>query len=193
MICLIKDGSIIHGPANWNLQNVMESLYPHGFDRSQGNLYRMSDMQTPLMPMPDVEPTARLDLGEGYAILPVVTIEEPAPEGQTLAGREPVILEGRVELRPVWVDIPPDPEPEKKVRYTPAEFMRLLTKDELDAVLAAESTDVDVKRMWAFIRAVGYVDMTDPLTETSLQILRAKNYLTTDERLQQVRDGVFQL
>ncbi|EFL52051.1 hypothetical protein DesfrDRAFT_1220 [Solidesulfovibrio fructosivorans JJ]] len=79
------------------------------------------------------------------------------------------------------------------VRFTPAEFMRLFNQDELDAVLVAEATDSDVKRMWAFIRAVGYVDMAAPLTQSSLRMLREKNYLATDERLQQLKDGVFQL
>ncbi|EFL52047.1 hypothetical protein DesfrDRAFT_1216 [Solidesulfovibrio fructosivorans JJ]] len=83
--------------------------------------------------------------------------------------------------------------PPAQARFSPAEFMRLFTQNELDAVLAAEATDTDVRRMWAFIRAVGYVDMADPLTQSSLRMLREKNYLATDERLQQLKDGVFQL
>ena len=55
--------------------------------------------------------------------------------------------------------------------------MRLFTQDELDAVLAAEATDADVRRMWAFIRAVGYVNMADQLTENSLRMLREKAYI----------------
>jgi len=92
-----------------------------------------------------------------------------------------------------WAANPPTVAPTSLPRFTPAEFMRLLTQDELDAVLLAEGTDIDVRRMWAFIRAVGYVDMADPLTQQSLHMLRAKGFIAADERLQQIEDGVFQV
>jgi hypothetical protein len=92
-----------------------------------------------------------------------------------------------------WAANPPTPAPTTPDTFTPAEFMRLFTQDELDAVLAAEATDADVKRMWAFIRAVGYVNMADQLTENSLRMLREKAYIVSDERLQQIKAGVFQL
>ncbi len=92
-----------------------------------------------------------------------------------------------------WAANPPTPAPITPGTFTPAEFMRLFTQDELDAVLAAEATDADVRRMWAFIRAVGYVNMADQLTENSLRMLREKAYIVSDERLQQIKAGVFQL
>ena len=92
-----------------------------------------------------------------------------------------------------WAANPPANSSQTAFRYSPAEFMRLLTQEELDAVLLAEGTDTDVRRMWAFIRAVGYVGMADPLTQNSLLMLRQKGYIATDERLQQIQDGVFQL
>ena len=92
-----------------------------------------------------------------------------------------------------WAANPPANGSQTASRYSPADFMRLLTQDELDAVLLAEGTDINVRRMWAFIRAVGYVDMADPLTQNSLLMLRQKGYIATDERLQQIQDGVFQL
>ena len=92
-----------------------------------------------------------------------------------------------------WVANPPTTGSQTASRYSPADFMRLLTQEELDAVLLAEATDTDVRRMWAFIRAVGYVDMADPLTQNSLLMLRQKGYIATDERLQQIQNGVFQL
>lgn len=92
-----------------------------------------------------------------------------------------------------WAANPPANGSQAASRYSPAEFMRLLTQEELDAVLLAEGTDTDVRRMWAFIRAVGYVDMADPLTQNSLLMLRQKGYIATDERLQQIQNGVFQL
>ncbi|UJX43260.1 hypothetical protein K9F62_19735 [Desulfovibrio sp. JY] len=75
-------------------------------------------------------------------------------------------------------------------RFTEAGFMRLFTQEEFDALLAVETTDADVRRMWAFIRAVGYADMHDSLTVNSLAILRAKNFIPTDERLQEIKAGV---
>lgn len=92
-----------------------------------------------------------------------------------------------------WAANPPTTGSQATSRYSPAEFMRLLTQEELDAVLLAEGTDTDVRRMWAFIRAVGYVGMADPLTQNSLLMLRQKGYIATDERLQQIQNGVFQL
>ncbi|WP_235669642.1 hypothetical protein [Solidesulfovibrio carbinolicus] len=92
-----------------------------------------------------------------------------------------------------WAANPPTNGSQTASRYSPADFMRLLTQEELDAVLLAEATDTDVRRMWAFIRAVGYVDMADPLTQNSLLMLRQKGYIATGERLQQIQDGVFQL
>ena len=92
-----------------------------------------------------------------------------------------------------WAANPPTPAQASPGTFTPAEFMRLFTQDELDAVLAAEATDADVRRMWAFIRAVGYVNMADQLTENSLRMLREKAYIVSDERLQQIKDGLFQL
>ncbi|MGE4539196.1 MAG: hypothetical protein AB7D37_19175 [Desulfovibrio sp.] len=116
-------------------------------------------------------PTAVVGEGDAQRILPFPTAWE---EVATWAAAPPAVA-----------DAPR--------RFTPAEFMRLFTQNELDAVLAAEATDADVKRMWAFIRAVGFVDMADPLTRNSLRMLREKNYLATDERLQQIKDGAFQL
>ncbi|HML55378.1 MAG TPA: hypothetical protein PKC79_14890 [Solidesulfovibrio magneticus] len=92
-----------------------------------------------------------------------------------------------------WAANPPANGSQAASRYSPAEFMRLLTQEELDTVLLAEGTDTDVRRMWAFIRAVGYVGMADPLTQNSLLMLRQKGYIATDERLQQIQNGVFQL
>lgn len=92
-----------------------------------------------------------------------------------------------------WVANPPTTGSQAASRYSPADFMRLLTQEELDAVLLAEGTDTDVRRMWAFIRAVGYVNMADPLTKNSLLMLHQKGYIATDERLQQIQNGVFQL
>ena len=92
-----------------------------------------------------------------------------------------------------WAANPPTTGSQTASRYSPADFMRLLTQEELDAVLLAEATDTDVRRMWAFIRAVGYVGMADPLTQNSLLMLRQKDYIATDERLQQIQNGVFQL
>ncbi len=91
-----------------------------------------------------------------------------------------------------WANAAPTPAATPGT-FTPAEFMRLFTQDELDVVMAAESTDADVRRMWAFIRAVGYVNMADQLTENSLRMLREKAYIVSDERLQQIKAGAFQL
>ena len=111
-------------------------------------------------------------------------------EGET---RRMLAFPATWEAVTTWAANPPTTAPASLPRFTPAEFMRLLTQAELDAVLLAEGTDIDVRRMWAFIRAVGYVDMADPLTQQSLQMLQAKGYIASDERLQQIKDGVFQL
>ncbi|EFL52043.1 hypothetical protein DesfrDRAFT_1212 [Solidesulfovibrio fructosivorans JJ]] len=120
-----------------------------------------------------------------FAGYPAVVYEDA--QGQRHCLFNPLTLEAISAWRE-GIDTPP-----VQTRYTPAEFMRLFTQNELDAVLAAEATDADVKRMWAFIRAVGYVNMADPLTQNSLRMLREKNYLATDERVQHLKDGVFQL
>lgn len=65
----------------------------------------------------------------GFKLLPVAGLDEPAPEGKALAGRDAVILEDRVELRPIWADIPPPPSPPsleevKAARKTEATAMR---------------------------------------------------------------------
>lgn len=122
-----------------------------------------------------------------FAGYPAVVYEDV--QGQRHCLFNPLTL----EAISAWREGIDTPEQAQQPRFTPAEFMRLFTQNELDAVLAAEATDTDVRRMWAFIRAVGYVDMADPLTQNSLRMLREKNYLATDERLQQIKDGAFQL
>ncbi|EFL52996.1 hypothetical protein DesfrDRAFT_0044 [Solidesulfovibrio fructosivorans JJ]] len=95
-----------------------------------------------------------------------------------------------LEAVTAWREEIDNPAQPPQTRFSQAEFMRLFTQEEFDALLAAEATDADVKRMWAFIRAVGYADMQDSLTVNSLAILRAKNYIPTDERLQEIEAGV---
>lgn len=92
-----------------------------------------------------------------------------------------------------WAADPVPAVPVKQTVFTRAEFMRLFTQEEIDALLDAQNTDTDVRRMWAFINAVGWADMDDPLTLGSLQILRAKNFIPTDERLQEIKCGVYKM
>lgn len=106
MVCLIFNGSIVIGPTPWNLSSFLEPLIVAGCDVTDGVLYG-PDRST-MGPLPDAEPAVKTDLG-GFTLLPVVAVDEPAPDGKILAGREPVIAGNCVELRPVWADAPPLP------------------------------------------------------------------------------------
>jgi len=117
MVCLIQNGIIIFGPAPWNLSAILEPLIIAGFDLREGVLFQREDTKDgpvfhPICPFPDSEPQGPLMLPE-FTILPAVEQDEPAPEGKSLAGRFPVILEDRVEMRPIWADLPPPPSLEE--------------------------------------------------------------------------------
>ena len=106
MICLINNDTIVFGPASWNLSAFLEQLIIAGYDVTGGVLYGPD--RTAMGPLPDAEPAVKTDLGE-YALLPVVEVDEPAPDGKILAGRKPVIAGNCVEWRPIWADGPPMP------------------------------------------------------------------------------------
>lgn len=115
MFCLIKDNAIHFGPASWNLPAILEHLIIAGFDLREGVLFQREDTEEvpvfhPICPFPDSEPQTPLIL-PGLKILPAVEVDEPTPDGKTMAGREPIILADRVELRPIWADLPPAPPP----------------------------------------------------------------------------------
>lgn len=117
MFCLISDNSIVLGPAPWNLSAILEPLIIAGFDLREGVLFQreVTEGDTvfhPICPFPDSEPLGPLML-PGFTLLPAAELDEPAPGGKSLAGHEPVILEDRVELRPIWVDLPPPPSLEE--------------------------------------------------------------------------------
>ena len=106
MICLINNDTIVFGPTSWNLSALLEQLIIAGYDVTGGVLYGPD--RTAMGPLPDAEPAVKADLGE-FTLLPVVEVDEPAPDGKIPAGREPVIAGDRVELRPIWADAPPLP------------------------------------------------------------------------------------
>lgn len=130
MVCLIQNGIIIFGPAPWNHPAILEHLIIAGFDLREGVLFQREDTEDgpvfhPVCPFPDAEPQAPLFL-PGFTFLPAVEVDGPTPVGKTLTGREPVILADRVELRPIWTDLPPPPS--------------------LGEVKAARRIEVDAKR-----------------------------------------------
>lgn len=106
MICVtIGTLGVWAGPMEWAHFLESATLYPLGYSRRDGALHGPTGQ---VVALPQNEPTSALDL-PGCRILPVVEVDEPAPEGKILSGREPVVLADRVELRPVWVDAPPAP------------------------------------------------------------------------------------
>lgn len=109
MICLISNNSIVYGPTPWDFRAILEHLIVAGFDLLEGVLYQREGRELQrVCDFPDTEPQGPLTL-PGFMLLPAVEVDDPAPEGKTLSGREPLILAERVELHPVWVDLPPPP------------------------------------------------------------------------------------
>lgn len=170
MIALVDaSGHILFGPAPWSFQAILEHLIIAGFDLQDGVLYRREDAGDgpalrPVCPFPDFEPQGHLIL-DGFTILPAVEVDEPTPEGKTLAGRAPVILEDRMELRPVWADIPPPPALEvhdQAARVTKLEFASRFTAEERQAILdAAGKRDADGRLVHPDVAdAVNMVQMT---------------------------------
>lgn len=109
MVCIVNGGTVVYGPAPWNLSSVMGVLVVSGFDVLDGII--IGPNGKPIVQAPVDNLDGPLPLADGFAVLPAVEVDEPAPDGQALAGQEKVILEDRVELRPVWADIPPPPPP----------------------------------------------------------------------------------
>jgi len=128
MICLEKNGTIVFGPAPWNVSAILEPLIIAGCDLADGALYGPD--KTVLCHFPTLEPVEPVELG-AFRVLPVAEVNEPAPEGKALAGREPVVLEDRVELRPVWGDLPPPPtlEEVKTAKKAGATAMRRMVEE----------------------------------------------------------------
>lgn len=168
MICLIKDNAIVFGPAPWSSRAILEHLIIAGFDIMDGSLYGPD--KAVLGAFPDTEPEAPLALS-GFTILPAVEMDEPTPEAKMLAGREPVILADRVELRPVWVDIPLAPViPPVPPTVSKLEFRMLLTQAErltIEEIIDPGSTDErrfavrDIEKSW---QAADFIALARPRT-----------------------------
>lgn len=101
------NNEIVCGPVTYQAAEFQAGLFRVGFvlELESGVFFAPSGAE---LTLPAEAPAAPLAL-EGCSILPAVEVDEPAPEGKVLAGREPVIMADRVELRPVWVDAPPSP------------------------------------------------------------------------------------
>lgn len=113
MIYIVRDSEIIAGP--FELGGALSVLFALGFTLEDGYLV-MADPDGTLRRLcefPPVDPIAQMQLPGGVRICPAVQVEEPVPEGMMQAGTAPVFLADRVELRPVWVPVPPPPSLEE--------------------------------------------------------------------------------
>lgn len=105
MIAIVKNDTIVSSPAAWTPAAVLELLYIQGCTMVDGGLRGPGGEA---LALPDAEPTEALTLA-GLRILPVVVLPANPPEGQLVTGQEDVLLEDRVERRPVYGDIPQSP------------------------------------------------------------------------------------
>lgn len=170
MICLICNGAISFGPASITDSALRQALYVAGYtERGDIDGMHLLDPDGVGLPgLPAEEPATAIDLGHGYAILPVAEVVEPAPEGKMWAGREPVILTDCVEMRPVWADIPPPPAPPSLEEFKAAKQTEI--RDKADEILLPLVTEYPVseRSTWETQQAEALSLLADPASDAPL-------------------------
>lgn len=109
MIALTKDDQIILTPVSWGDQRIRQALYEAGFTEVEVDLLSPSGDVVP--GLNSAEPTEALDLGNGYAMVPVHFDPVEPPAGQQLVEREAEIINGVCVVTPVYGPIPVPPAP----------------------------------------------------------------------------------
>lgn len=175
MMCLIQGGQIMHGPSS--VGGIMPVLFGLGYTLEDGTLLTAGGEPVEL----PTNPVQSVTLGEGISIFPAVLVEDDAPEGKILAGREPVILPDRVELRPVWADAPPPPAPAPLPELTKLQFLARFTDEEKVLLKSLEATDPTVALFWEEYRTADSIRLDDP------RVIRGLTYLASQEHITEAR------
>ncbi len=177
MIAIIFDGTMAIGPMEWSALVAGDHLYQLGYTRRDGVLHGPAGQTVTL---PSAEPTSALDL-PGFRVLPVIQADASPPEGKALSGHAPVILADCVEMRPVWVDLPPSPGGAVQA-LTKLEFLALFTDEEKVRLKSLESTDPTVALFWEEYRTADSILLDDQRVIRGLEYLAAAGHLTAERK-----------
>ncbi|KAF5034835.1 hypothetical protein DSECCO2_591890 [anaerobic digester metagenome] len=163
-------GNIIQVPSNWSLSLLLESLYIQGCTMVDGGLRGPGGEA---LALPDAEPTQALTLA-GLRILPVVVLPANPPEGQMVTGQEDVLLEDRVERRPIYGEAPTATEVTANTTMSVTALFERFTDAELVAARELAKTDAVVDLFWIRLLGASVVDLAYPPVVSGVRYLVGK-------------------
>ena len=179
MICIVSNDSVLFGPGTWDTDKIKAILFPLGWTLTNGEFVSPDGVHTP-----ELGGTTPADMGGGVRTLPVSQIDEVAPEGKALSGYVPTVFADRVEMRPVWADMPPAaPAPRTMTKY--AFRTRVLTFAE--RMTLDNSTIPELVTMRNDLAVADVVDLDEVAKYRPVMLATG---LASEERIDEIISGV---